>query len=385
MVIAWRAVRRWHRSVTSPPWTCATGIVRGDAATAAPASRGGPREQRGRQADCARARAKPDPDADRAGDRVGRVRVAGASRSARDRPAASSMASTVRPNRAQVAPATKGGGPSGAAECLEERKEVTVVGTGHGDDADGPRMRWHLACACTPRRCSPFRVDGRGSRRLKRAGAREPLRRLSAPTSPALLKAAGRGPRTPRTRPRAAATGSGRSAVSPAVLASTRSAHSSSSGCTGGSCTPISGSTGSLEFQRYWVEELGNRPLQPHDFYFLSGVYRQRLQSIDFEQLSRARARLRRQATSTRGAITASSITCSPTRTATRSRRYACTASRDYVPRGGRVAEYRLRHRADARRRWPGAIATSICSCRRRHPAPALPLRALEVPRLTAS
>lgn len=39
------------------------------------------------------------------------------------------------------------------------------------------------------------------------------------------------------------------------------------------------------EFQAYWVEELGNRPLQPHDFYFLSGVYRQRLQSAAFEQL----------------------------------------------------------------------------------------------------
>jgi 2-polyprenyl-3-methyl-5-hydroxy-6-metoxy-1,4-benzoquinol methylase len=38
-------------------------------------------------------------------------------------------------------------------------------------------------------------------------------------------------------------------------------------------------------FQQYWTEELGNRPLQPHDFYFLYGVYRQRLQSIDFEQL----------------------------------------------------------------------------------------------------
>ncbi len=34
------------------------------------------------------------------------------------------------------------------------------------------------------------------------------------------------------------------------------------------------------EFQRYWVEELGNRPLHPHDFYHLHGVYRQRLQSI---------------------------------------------------------------------------------------------------------
>ncbi|HZP37409.1 MAG TPA: methyltransferase domain-containing protein [Methylomirabilota bacterium] len=39
------------------------------------------------------------------------------------------------------------------------------------------------------------------------------------------------------------------------------------------------------EFQRYWVGELGNRPLHPHDFYFLSGVYRQRLQTIYFEQI----------------------------------------------------------------------------------------------------
>src|SRR6266566_5208532 len=41
------------------------------------------------------------------------------------------------------------------------------------------------------------------------------------------------------------------------------------------------------EFQRYWVEELGNRPIHPHDFYFLSGVYRQRLQTIHFEQLEK--------------------------------------------------------------------------------------------------
>ena len=39
------------------------------------------------------------------------------------------------------------------------------------------------------------------------------------------------------------------------------------------------------EFQDYWTDQLGNRPLQPHDFYFLSGVYRQRLQTIEFEQL----------------------------------------------------------------------------------------------------
>jgi SAM-dependent methyltransferase len=39
------------------------------------------------------------------------------------------------------------------------------------------------------------------------------------------------------------------------------------------------------EFQTYWVGELGNRPLQLHDFFFLSGVYRQRLQTIHFESL----------------------------------------------------------------------------------------------------
>jgi SAM-dependent methyltransferase len=40
-----------------------------------------------------------------------------------------------------------------------------------------------------------------------------------------------------------------------------------------------------FEFQRYWVEELGNRPVHPHDFHFLSGIYRQRLQTIYFEQI----------------------------------------------------------------------------------------------------
>jgi len=34
------------------------------------------------------------------------------------------------------------------------------------------------------------------------------------------------------------------------------------------------------EFQRYWAGELGDRPLQPHDFGFLSGVYRQRFQAL---------------------------------------------------------------------------------------------------------
>ena len=39
------------------------------------------------------------------------------------------------------------------------------------------------------------------------------------------------------------------------------------------------------EFQDYWSGELGNRPIQIHDFYFLSGVYRQRLQASRFESL----------------------------------------------------------------------------------------------------
>jgi SAM-dependent methyltransferase len=42
-----------------------------------------------------------------------------------------------------------------------------------------------------------------------------------------------------------------------------------------------------FEFQRYWVEELGNRPIHPQDFAFLSGIYRQRLQTIYFEQIEK--------------------------------------------------------------------------------------------------
>ncbi len=41
------------------------------------------------------------------------------------------------------------------------------------------------------------------------------------------------------------------------------------------------------EFQDYWMGELGNRPIHPHDFYFLSGVYRQRGQTLYFEHLER--------------------------------------------------------------------------------------------------
>ena len=39
------------------------------------------------------------------------------------------------------------------------------------------------------------------------------------------------------------------------------------------------------DFQEYWVGELGNRPIHPHDFHFLSGVYRQRLQTIHFDHI----------------------------------------------------------------------------------------------------
>jgi 2-polyprenyl-3-methyl-5-hydroxy-6-metoxy-1,4-benzoquinol methylase len=40
------------------------------------------------------------------------------------------------------------------------------------------------------------------------------------------------------------------------------------------------------EFQEYWTAELGNRPIHPHDFYFLAGVYRQRLQETHFESFA---------------------------------------------------------------------------------------------------
>jgi 2-polyprenyl-3-methyl-5-hydroxy-6-metoxy-1,4-benzoquinol methylase len=37
------------------------------------------------------------------------------------------------------------------------------------------------------------------------------------------------------------------------------------------------------EFQEYWTGELGNRPIHPHDFYHLAGVYRQKAQLIGIE------------------------------------------------------------------------------------------------------
>ncbi len=35
------------------------------------------------------------------------------------------------------------------------------------------------------------------------------------------------------------------------------------------------------EFRDYWVRELGYRPIEPHDFYFLSGLYRQKFSNLD--------------------------------------------------------------------------------------------------------
>ena len=40
------------------------------------------------------------------------------------------------------------------------------------------------------------------------------------------------------------------------------------------------------EFRDYWMTALGNRPLEPHDFTFLLGVYRQRFQALDAEGLA---------------------------------------------------------------------------------------------------
>jgi 2-polyprenyl-3-methyl-5-hydroxy-6-metoxy-1,4-benzoquinol methylase len=40
------------------------------------------------------------------------------------------------------------------------------------------------------------------------------------------------------------------------------------------------------EFREYWMSALGNRPLEPHDFAFLLGVYRQRFQGLDADGLA---------------------------------------------------------------------------------------------------
>lgn len=94
-----------------------------------------------------------------------------------------------------------------------------------------------------------------------------------------------------------------------------------------------------FEFQRYWVEELGNRPIHPQDFAFLSGIYRQRLQTIYFEQIEKpelASDERHLEAWRDHRAIYylfayAYRQALSPLRVHPFTR---------YVPRGGRVAEY---------------------------------------------
>jgi 2-polyprenyl-3-methyl-5-hydroxy-6-metoxy-1,4-benzoquinol methylase len=93
------------------------------------------------------------------------------------------------------------------------------------------------------------------------------------------------------------------------------------------------------EFQDYWVRELGNRPIHPHDFYFLAGVYRQRGQTVRFEHLERPElASDASHLEAWRDArmvaylfLHTYRLALSPLRIHPYSR---------FVPRGGRVAEY---------------------------------------------
>jgi len=94
-----------------------------------------------------------------------------------------------------------------------------------------------------------------------------------------------------------------------------------------------------FEFQRYWVEELGNRPIHPHDFYFLAGVYRQRLQTIHFESLENpALASDDKHLEAWRDPRTIYYLFAHTFRLALSPLRVHPYMR--YVPRGGRVAEY---------------------------------------------
>lgn len=94
-----------------------------------------------------------------------------------------------------------------------------------------------------------------------------------------------------------------------------------------------------FEFQRYWVEELGNRPIHPHDFYFLSGVYRQRLQTIYFEQIENpALASDERHLEAWRDHRAIYYLFAYTFRQALSPLRVHPFI--EYIPRGGRVAEY---------------------------------------------
>lgn len=93
------------------------------------------------------------------------------------------------------------------------------------------------------------------------------------------------------------------------------------------------------EFQDYWVGELGNRPIHPHDFYYLSGVYRQRLQTIHFEQLAdAARASDAQHLDAWRDPRLVYYLFAHTYRLALSPLRVHPYVR--YIPRGGRVAEY---------------------------------------------
>ena len=94
-----------------------------------------------------------------------------------------------------------------------------------------------------------------------------------------------------------------------------------------------------FEFREYWVEELGNRPINLHDFYYLAGVYRQRLQNIHFEHFENPElATDGKHLESWRDPRIVNYLF-------THSYRHALSPLRvhrftRFIPRGGRVAEY---------------------------------------------
>jgi 2-polyprenyl-3-methyl-5-hydroxy-6-metoxy-1,4-benzoquinol methylase len=93
------------------------------------------------------------------------------------------------------------------------------------------------------------------------------------------------------------------------------------------------------EFQHYWVNELGNRPIHPHDFYTLLGIYRQRLQTIEFEQLQDPdRASDTTHLDAWRDPRLVYYLFAHTYRQALSPLRVHSFAS--FIPRGGRIAEY---------------------------------------------
>src|SRR5262249_42987864 len=94
-----------------------------------------------------------------------------------------------------------------------------------------------------------------------------------------------------------------------------------------------------FEFQRYWVGELGNRPIHPHDFHFLFGIYRQRLQGMRFDHLADATlASDDQHLESCRDSRVVYCLFAHTYRQALSPLRvHAFTR---YIPRGGRVVEY---------------------------------------------